>query len=337
MAELDLSRYSEVAIFNTKAVVQETSVSAATLRAWERRYGVPDPNRTGSNYRLYSERDIALIRWLRERVEAGLTISQAVELYRRTQQGETIKTTLPSMSNFNVHTNGKVHNHPEAKKRLVEAFMRFDERECDLILNDLFGLYSIEDVLGNVIQPAMIEVGDLWHAGKIGIPVEHFASAYVERKVMALMNVQPVNSDAPLVVTGCAPHEQHELGILLFSLFLRRSGLRVLYLGQNVPLVDLRAALETLRPVMLALSASSIESAEGLIPIGMMIERMPTPSPIFAYGGAAFRDKPELMDEIDGIYLGGTEAQVSARAALQHIRRHQYGQKSAEPMTYFNE
>ncbi len=323
MAELDLSRYSTVPLFNTKAVVQETGVSAATLRAWERRYGVPEPDRTGSNYRLYSEREIALIRWLKERVDAGLTISQAVELYRRMTDGESIKTSLPAR-----HRSNGTHQVPgflESRKRLVDAFLQFDEREAERILNELFAIYTIEDVLSGVIHPAMVTVGDMWHNGEIGIPTEHFASAYVERKIMALINAQPVNHDAPLVVTGCAPHEQHELGILLVSLFLRRTGLRVLYLGQNVPLVDLQAALETLRPAMLALSASTDESALALEHIGEMIAQMPIPRPLFAFGGRAFEQSPNLVEQIrHGIHLGGEDAQAAAHTALRHIRRHMY-------------
>src|SRR4051812_17690234 len=72
--------HSTEARYNTKAVVNETGVPADTFRAWERRYGTPLPHRTASGQRLYSERDIAIIRWLRDRTAAGLTVSQAIRL-----------------------------------------------------------------------------------------------------------------------------------------------------------------------------------------------------------------------------------------------------------------
>ncbi|MDQ4076190.1 MAG: B12-binding domain-containing protein [Chloroflexota bacterium] len=318
MPDLDLSQFSDTPLFNTKAVVQETGVSAATLRAWERRYGVPNPERTESNYRLYSERDIALIRWLRERVEGGISISQAVELYRRMQEGEDVPTEIPGEPRRPTKT--VPHDQESSKHRLIEAFKAFDEQRADQILNELFALYSIEEVLSGVITPTMIEIGEQWHRGEVSVPVEHFSTAYIERKLMALMNVQPTNLDAPLIVTGCAPHEQHELGVLLFSLFLRRNGLRVLYLGQNVPLVDLRATLESLKPSMLALSAATREPALKLEPISKMIEEMSSPRPLFVYGGAAFQQEPELRRRISGIYLGD-DAQSAARDVLRHIDR----------------
>lgn len=77
-----LAQYSDLPMFNTKAVVQQTSVPAPTLRAWERRYKLLSPERANNDYRLYSERDIVMIRWLKERVDNGMSISQAIALFR---------------------------------------------------------------------------------------------------------------------------------------------------------------------------------------------------------------------------------------------------------------
>ena len=77
-----LESYSDLPLFNTKAVVHQTGVPAPTLRAWERRYGILAPRRGDNDYRLYSERDMAIITWLHERITSGLTISQAIALLR---------------------------------------------------------------------------------------------------------------------------------------------------------------------------------------------------------------------------------------------------------------
>lgn len=84
----ELERYSDRPIFNTKAVVQQTGILAPTLRAWERRYALFAPKRTDHDYRLYTERDIVLLRWLRGRVENGMSISQAIALYRHLNQDQ---------------------------------------------------------------------------------------------------------------------------------------------------------------------------------------------------------------------------------------------------------
>ena len=78
----ELKRYSDFPLYNTKAVVQQTGIPAPTLRAWERRYTFLLPGRADNSYRRYSERDIVVIRWLKERVDSGMSISQAIALFR---------------------------------------------------------------------------------------------------------------------------------------------------------------------------------------------------------------------------------------------------------------
>ena len=70
--ELHLNSYDNTPVFTIKTVVQETGIPPATLRAWERRYGVLSPGRSEGGYRLYSERDIAILRWLKRQVDAGV-------------------------------------------------------------------------------------------------------------------------------------------------------------------------------------------------------------------------------------------------------------------------
>jgi methanogenic corrinoid protein MtbC1 len=321
MAKLDLSQYSTAPLFNTKAVVQDTGVSGATLRAWERRYGVPQPQRTDNNYRLYSEQDMALICWLRERVEDGITISQAVELYRRMTEGKEMPAAIPGRfsSNQNIEQS---YNHNSCQERLIEAFKAFDEPRIELITNELFAIYSLEDVFIKIIQPVMIEIGEQWHRGKLSTLVDNFTTNYVKRKIISLINAQPKNEHAPIVLTGCAPHEMHEVGILIFSLLLQRRGLRVIYLGQNLPFEGLRSTLQKVKPALVAFSAMSEETAQQLKPIAEMIAQMPAPRPLFAFGGRAFKQNASLAKELPGLTLD-EDVQVAALSVQRYIRGYQ--------------
>ena len=73
--------YSTTPAFNLKVVLKETGLGADTLRAWERRYGLPAPNRSAGGHRLYSQRDIETIKWLMKRQAEGLSISRAVDMW----------------------------------------------------------------------------------------------------------------------------------------------------------------------------------------------------------------------------------------------------------------
>src|SRR5512147_1045703 len=74
--------FSTTPAFNLKVVLKETGLAADTLRAWERRYGLPVPKRTAGGHRLYSQRDIETIKWLTKRQEEGLSISRAVDMWK---------------------------------------------------------------------------------------------------------------------------------------------------------------------------------------------------------------------------------------------------------------
>ncbi len=93
---LDLEQFSDVPLFNTKAVVQQTGIAAPTLRAWERRYTILSPERAQNDYRLYSERDIAIIRWLKGHVDTGMSISQSIALFRHLEREETAQSAEPA-------------------------------------------------------------------------------------------------------------------------------------------------------------------------------------------------------------------------------------------------
>lgn len=323
MAELDLSHYSTAPLYNTKAVVQETGISASTLRAWERRYGVPTPTRTENNYRLYSEYDMALIRWLRDQIEGGLSISQAVELYRHMNQDEQALLMAKEQRQIEPPRATPSYDVIYCQSRLITAFKAFDENAANQLIRELFALFPLEHVLSQIIEPVMIEIGEQWHAGHLSIPVEHFATAYIKRKIMTLINAQPNHSDAPLIITGCAPGEQHELGILFLSLFLQRNGMRIIYLGQNVPEQDLLAVLHDLKPAMMALSAMSEQSALKLRSISKTISLMPPPRPVFAFGGRAFGQHPKLAEKLIGITFS-RNAVKAAQQIAQHINRIKY-------------
>jgi MerR family transcriptional regulator, light-induced transcriptional regulator len=68
--------------FTIKAVASQTGIRPVTLRAWERRHEVLTPHRADNRYRLYSERDVAILRWLKSRVDGGISISNAVSELR---------------------------------------------------------------------------------------------------------------------------------------------------------------------------------------------------------------------------------------------------------------
>lgn len=299
-----LEDYSDEPIYNMKAVEQQTGISAATLRAWERRYTLIEPKRTASGYRLYSERDVALLRWVRQQMNDGLTISRVVAMLEAARQnGEAIYVEpqgAPMVSN---------HHAPQPPKDfvqpLVQALISLDTERADEVIEQTFVLYTMPTVYVEVITPALIEIGELWHRGEISISIEHFATTYLRGRLLGLLQAYPHRSDMPMIIVACAPGERHEIGALIFAVMLRQQGFNAIYLGQDVPIDDIVQTAIQERAAMICLSASNAASALALRDVKPLLDQSQQPNPpIFGYGGRAFDIDPELRRQVDGHYLG---------------------------------
>jgi DNA-binding transcriptional MerR regulator len=330
-----LESYSDTPLFNTKAVVHQTGVPAPTLRAWERRYGILAPRRGDNDYRLYSERDMAIITWLRERVETGLTISQAIALLRTLEpprrRARRARASGPLASEATEARDAddlrerieRAAEHAEGRlalgdisATLLRQFITLDESSVDQTIAQAFAIYSIEEVCRSLFTPTLTRLGQLWRAGEITVTTEHFASALIRERLASLFRSAPINDDAPLALVGCAPGELHELGPLMLALFLRRAGLRVVYLGQSVELESLIGAIEAVGPASVLLSATMRPQAETLIEVGRRLAALKRRQPLFVFGGLAFTSEPDLAKRVQGAYL-----EMEAPAAAHEIKR----------------
>lgn len=288
-----LTQLSTAPVFNTKAVARETGVPADTFRAWERRYGVPRPQRTAGGHRLYSERDMAIIRWLRDRTDEGVNISHAVMLLTNTLD---VSADEPA-SNTESRAIERLFD------ELIQGLTEFDLQHSERLLSEAFSLYPFEQVLIELIQPAMIEIGERWHRGEINVAVEHFATQFVRRKLSGLMNVFEGSSHRATIIVGCAPGELHDLGMLMAALFLVRRGWHVVYLGPQVPLVDLLQTIGTVQPSLVCMSASTMETATELALVSRAVLDA-FPQVQFGYGGRVFNLNPEICSSLPGTFLG---------------------------------
>ncbi|MCS6773191.1 MAG: MerR family transcriptional regulator [Anaerolineae bacterium] len=298
--------YSTDPVYNVKAVAQQTGVSTATLRAWERRYGVPSPPRTEAGYRLYSARDVAIVRWLKTQIDSGLSISHAVQLLHVLEGRYSREDFVPEGS-----------EQPASRQRLhddiVAAAVEFNEEQIEQSLSESFALFSVEDVCVGIIEPALATIGELWHAGEISVSVEHFLTNIVRRRLLAIMAALPSPIHEARVVSACAPQEYHEIGLLMISLFLRRQGYGVTYLGQNIATARLWEALEKTRPSVLLLSASGLIAAANLLDLVRELRARGYVDLRIAFGGQIYRRLPHLVRCVQAVFLGENAREAVAR------------------------
>lgn len=298
---------SDTPLYNIAAVVQRTGVPATTIRAWERRYGYPQPHRDEGGQRLYSEHDVETIRWLLEQTMEGVAISRAVDMLRNghaTSDRGVVRTAPRGGRSF-----------AAVRADLGQALLTLDAERADVILAEAFTLFSVEDVCLHVFQPLLVDLGDRWHAGELSVADEHYATSFVRARLFGLLQAyQGQHKPAPLVFTACAPDEWHEVGILIVSVFLARRGVSVRYLGPNLPLEGLAAIVARHHPAVVVLSAQSQETARKLRRAAQAVQEGAPPHPRLAFGGQAFNIDPRLRAQVDGTYVG-----PDAAAAVETI------------------
>jgi len=175
--------------YNLKAVIKETGIAADTLRAWERRYGLPMPARTPGGHRLYSQRDIEIIKWLMTKQREGLSISRAVDLWNElTESGQdplpAPTPEIATVSSANLDT---------LRKQWLDACLVFDENAAEQVLNQAFATHPLETVCVEVLQRGLHGIGEMWYRAEATVQQEHFTSALAQRRLDALIAAAPPN------------------------------------------------------------------------------------------------------------------------------------------------
>jgi MerR family transcriptional regulator, light-induced transcriptional regulator len=302
---------ADIPTFNLKAVVRETGLKPDTLRAWERRYGLPHPDRSGGGHRLYSPRDVETLKWLVGRQAEGMSISRAAELWQRhIARGEdplslpvyraSDPSRIPSVS-------GEALS--ELRQGWVTACMAYDEPLAEATLSQAFALYPAESVLVDILQRGLSAIGDAWYAGGSTTQQEHFASELAERRLESLLLTTPPATRKGRILIVCPPGEQHTFAPLLLTLFLRRRGWHVAYLGANVPLQDLDRALADSGADLVITPVQTLPSASHLPAIAELLAAQGVP---LAYGGRVANLVPGLRRTLPGHFLGDTLSEAPA-------------------------
>jgi methanogenic corrinoid protein MtbC1 len=225
---------------NIAALTQRTGVPADTIRKWEQRYGVLHPERTPGGQRRYSELDVARVEWLKERLLEGYRIGEAAALLG---DGETVARTPE-----------------ELRDGIVRATGARDVGLLGQLVDQTLALSSLEDSFFEVLEPALVEIGERWSKGGMTIAQEHLASAAVRAALQKLLSDQRADVRGTAVL-ACAPGEVHEIGLLMLAVLLRSDGWQVAYLGADTPFDDAVSFADELDANVLCLSAATREIA----------------------------------------------------------------------------
>lgn len=267
-----------------------SGVRVELIRAWERRYGVLNPQRTPAGYRVYTDRDVALLRRLKKLTDEGVAISEASRLLPQLL-AELDAEPLPSTGN------GLAYNLDAWLEAALAAAEAYDQARVSAVLDEVLAALPPLRAFDGVLAPLQREVGERWHAGRLTVAQEHLVTQVVRSRLVSLLHAAP-NGGRKHAVLACFPDEEHELGLLGVALRLRHSGFRVTLLGQRTPAVDLGRAVEELRPDVVGLSAVNNRGAEVFHDtLARIMEAVPRGLPVWV-GGPAAQAHPDVCQRL---------------------------------------
>lgn len=230
-----------------------SGVASGTLRAWERRYGVPVPRRTAAAYRLYTSADVALVRRMRELVDQGVAPSEAAKTLLASSPVGEDEPGAPDEDLFSA-----------AKEALLAATMRWDGRAIDDELLRLSYLVNADTLFTRVISPLLVDVGNRCEKGLVSIAQEHLVSEKIELVLRGALRSME-RGEGPHVLLACLDGETHVIGLLGAALRFALNGWRVTILGASTPPPALGEAIRGLGPQLVGLSATGVPSSRNMI------------------------------------------------------------------------
>lgn len=218
-----------------------TGIKAHTLRIWERRYDFLQPERTPTNIRYYSDEQ------LKKLLNFGILVRNGYRVSK-----------LNKMSNEQVYEEvAKVLADPGSErsdemKGLTLSMLEMNEEDFDDIFERQVIRKGFFRTITETIYPFLQYVGVLWTTNKAMIAQEHFISNLIRQKLIAAIERLSIPSkDAPSIVIFLLEGEEHEIGLLLASFVAKEMGWNVYYLGQGVPIPNIKKVIDIVEPELL--------------------------------------------------------------------------------------
>ena len=216
--------------FTIKDLENFSGIKAHTIRIWEKRYNLLEPNRTDSNIRYYDIHNLQKLLNVTLLNNNGLKISKIAGLSDSKIAVEVRELVAKS----------GVNN--QAANSLKLAMLNFDENMFNVTYNNLIAQFSLREIFKKVFLPFLNEIGLLWQVNSITPAHEHFVSNLIKQKIHInierLQLSKPINLDK-IFVLYLPMNEIHELGLLYLHFELLLHGYQSIYLGQSVPVDNL--------------------------------------------------------------------------------------------------
>lgn len=211
-----------------------SGIKAHTLRIWELRYGILKPERSCTNIRCYTPEDLKRILNISLLNNNGYKISKIATF----MDEELVKHAQTILNKF-ARESDQIDN-------LVMCMMEMDEAKFESTVCSCISHFGFENTMERVLFPFMHHVGSMWQLGIVNCAQEHFIAQLIKQKIIVSIDGLPKEKadDGKTYVLYLPNKELHDMGLLYCKYLVKTKGHKCLYLGQSVPLCDLKHLAE---------------------------------------------------------------------------------------------
>lgn len=243
-----------VGIYSIKDLEQLSGIKAHTLRVWEQRYDIIKPKRTPTRIRFYDDEDLKLILNISFLNRNNYKISKIAKM-----EEEEISDMVIRITNSNL-------DFPNQVNAMVIAMVNLDENRFEKIIATNALQFGFEKTMLSIIYPFLQKIGILWQTGNINPAHEHFISNLIRQKLIVAIDGQigEPHPEAKKFVLFLPEGELHELSLLFASFILKSRRHKVVYMGQSLPLEDLKTVHEVYNPDFYFTIVTSFPNQQGL-------------------------------------------------------------------------
>lgn len=265
-----------------------SGIKAHTLRIWEKRYALFEPDRTDTNIRYYSNDDLKRILNISLLNKNGYKIS-LIAAMKESEIAEKI-----AAINL-VRTDNE-----DLIDTLIVGMIEMNEALFEKSFSSCILKMGFENTIQKVVFPFLNRIGIMWQTGSINPAQEHFVSNIVRQKLIVAIDGTKQGGDkkAPSAVLFLPENELHELSLLFYNYALRTRGFRTIYLGQTVPLPNLERVIEIVKPGYLVCVVTNAFSKKEMTKFFELTARIRGVKKILLSGKAVLDQKKKLPSTI---------------------------------------
>jgi len=211
-----------------------SGIKAHTLRIWEKRFNLLNPERTDTNIRYYSDEDLVKILNVSILTLSGVRISEIANF-----TDEELAKAVVEINNEEIRGLKRVND-------LIISMNELDEVKFHQLFDKFTATIGFERTIMEVIYPYLEKVGILWLSGEVQALHEHLITNLIRGKLVKAIDDLDFPSSASKSALLFLPEgEYHEIALLFFHFLLKKKGVKVLYLGQSTPVEQVSGLLDS--------------------------------------------------------------------------------------------